>query len=268
MTCAGDVPPGCLVAVVQRRRLQHGDPAPQLQRAEPGKVLGQRDTVELRADPRLHAAQRLGEADDRIGQRGDLGHALPGGFVARVGLEDRRIALHRRGHVGPQIRRGGVEVERILRRHRLGGGERRDQARRRQTGAGSPDACCMHVIVPVFRRVRGDMPSPPGAVPDDTRGVRDVDSPARVHAGRFGSGGEPTEVTAADDQISSEACCKKSGGGADRGRGRSTRHAPCCAGCSPRSTAGGDAALDSSGACTRAATMTVAQQVNAADESP
>ena len=129
-----DVSPGRLVEVAERRRFEQRDAPPQLQGAEPRKALGQRDAVELRADPGLHAAQRLGEADDRVGQRGDLRHPLPGGFVMRLRLEDRRIAFDRGVHVGPQLRRDGVEVERILRRRRLRGGERRDQARGGQTG--------------------------------------------------------------------------------------------------------------------------------------
>ena len=158
----GDVPPGRLMQVAQRLRLQPRDPAPQGERAEPGERLGQRHAVDLRADPGLHAAQRLREADDRVGQGGDPRRPAQGGFVARTGLEDGGIAFHRRGHVGAQIRRRGVEVERVLRRRRpggaaglssglggvrvehvlrrrrLGGGERRDQDRRGRAGGESP----------------------------------------------------------------------------------------------------------------------------------
>ena len=127
-----DVPAGGFVEVVQGRRLEQRHPATECQRAEPGEGLAQRHAVELRSDPGLDAAQRLGEAHHRIGQRGDLRDPLPGGPIARPGLEHAWVVLERRGHVLTQGRLAGVEVGSVFRLRRLSGGKRRKQTSRRQ----------------------------------------------------------------------------------------------------------------------------------------
>ena len=219
---AGDhVAPGRVVEVAQRRRLEQRDPAPQRQGAEPGEGLGQGDAVELGADPGLHAAQGLGEAHDRVGQRRDLGRPLPGRLIACERLQDRGIALDRRRHVGAQVGRGGVEVERVLvrrrldrgrrrldrrrrcrplgrvqhrpdrwqyrlncrRRRRLGRGQRRDQARGGQSSRGQPRTSCRHVLVPRIRS-RSRRPWPiPWRVPTGSGQPRSPPSAERGAAG-------------------------------------------------------------------------------------
>ena len=132
-----DVPLVRLVHVVQRRCLLQRHLAPQVERAEPGKGLAHGEAVELRTDPRLHAPQRLRERQDGVGQRRDLRNPLAGGAVACPGFQDGRVELERARHVGPQLRRGGMEVRRRRRLGGLGGRHRRKKARRGNAGRGA-----------------------------------------------------------------------------------------------------------------------------------